>query len=99
MSPSAANPSVAYVAARLLLLKKYRLSKRSRSLPSRSSSRLSRALVLFHEAPFGELRLAPRYLGLFLEEPPLFFELASSEHGRPDGAYAGGDAAYRYDQG
>ena len=57
------------------------------------------ALVLLGEALFRKLRLASGYLVLFLEEAPLFVELASGEHGRPDGAYTGGDAAYRYNQG
>jgi len=36
---------------------------------------------------------------LFFQEATLLDELASGEHGRPDGAYAGGDATDRYDEG
>jgi hypothetical protein len=42
--------------------------------------------------------LASCDLVLFFEESTLLGELSPGEHGRPDGAYAGGDAAYRYDQ-
>ena len=62
-------------------------------------SLLGEAAFGLGEALFCKLRLASCDLVLFLKELTLLVELASSEHGRPDGAYARGDAAYGYNEG